>query len=249
MNAGTNAGTVADHPEITRYPLMEKPLIGFLLAATAGAMNAWTLAHAQTFATVQSGNVVQAGYRLAQGDWPAFWFSALSVLAFGIGSAACGFLMVDALKRGKVYTPFVLFVQGLMLVILAFMARAGSLEPHYIAFVVSFIAGAQGNAFHKSRGMLYGNVAVTFVVQMAFNFLVQSMVNRTGINGKTNLSWAGLFFLVLLGFAGGGAIGFFADRHIEASSLFLAAAIALLLGVIASADTSKVDPSAGGLIG
>ncbi|KAA0971905.1 DUF1275 domain-containing protein [Aureimonas fodinaquatilis] len=240
---------VAVHPEITRYPLMEKPLTGFLLAVMAGSMNAWTLAHAQTFATVQSGNVVQSGYRLVQGDWEAFTFSSLSVLAFGIGSALCGALMTSMLHKGKVYTPVVLFGMFAALVALAFSARAGSLEPQYIAYGISFIAGAQGNAFHKDRGMLFGAVAVTFVVQMAFNFLVQSLYSRTGINGKSNLSWAGIFFLTLLGFAGGGAVGFLIDQRIAGAAIFLPAAIALVLGAMALANPEKADPTPGGLIG
>lgn len=243
------AATAGDHPELTRYPLMEKPLVGFLLAVMAGSMNAWTLAHAQTFATVQSGNVVQSGYRLVQGDWQAFWFSTLSVLAFGIGSALCGALMTAMLRKGKVYTPVVLFGICVVLLALAFCARGGVLEPQYIAYAISFLAGAQGNAFHKNRGMLFGAVAVTFVVQMAFNFLIQSLFSRTGINGKSNLSWAGIFFLTLLGFAGGGAIGFFVDQQFSGAAIFLPAAIALALGFIALGEPREADPTPGGLIG
>ena len=66
-----------------------------LLAFVAGLMNAWTLHHAQTFATVQSGNVVQSGYRLVQGDWSGFTFALASVIAFGLGSALCGVLMTN----------------------------------------------------------------------------------------------------------------------------------------------------------
>lgn len=232
-----------------KYPLMEKPFVGFLLAMMAGSMNAWTLANAETFATVQSGNVVQSGYRLVQGDWQAFWFSSLSVLAFGIGSGLCGVLMSSMSRKGKAYTPAVMWTMCIVLVALAFCARGHVLEPQYIAYAISFLAGAQGNAFHKDRGMLFGAVAVTFVVQMAFNFLAQSLFSRTGINGKTNLSWAGVFFLTLLGFAGGGAIGFLVDKQFAGASIFLPAAIALILGVIAINIPSEADPTPGGLIG
>ncbi|WP_425452508.1 hypothetical protein [Methylobacterium radiodurans] len=47
------------------------------MALVAGSMDAWTLFSAQTFATGQSGDVVQSGYRLVQRDWQAFSFSAL----------------------------------------------------------------------------------------------------------------------------------------------------------------------------
>jgi uncharacterized membrane protein YoaK (UPF0700 family) len=245
-------GTIAmDHPAIARYPLMERPYTGFLLALMAGSMDAWTLSQAQTFATVQSGNVVQSGYRLVQGDWQAFSFSALSVLAFGIGSAVCGALMTSMLRKGEVFTPIVLLAICAVLVGLGLGARSGAVEPQYIAYGISFVAGAQGNAFHKARGMLFGAVAVTFVVQMAFNFVVQSLFSETGPKGKSNLSWAGIFFLTLLGFAGGGAIGYLVDQQFAGAAIFLPAAIALIIGLIAFGESRKVDPdpTPGGLIG
>ncbi|OSP53809.1 hypothetical protein BV911_16000 [Pseudoruegeria sp. SK021] len=216
----------------------------------AGLLNAWTLANAETFATVQSGNVVQSGYRLAQGDWAGFIFAFGSVIAFGMGSAICGVLMTTMLRRGKVFTPVVLWFEVVALVALAVASRMGLIDPHIVAYAVSFIAGAQGNAFHKDHGMLYGNVAVTFVVQMAFNFVAQAMFKKDGINGEPNMMWAGVFFSVLLGFAGGGAIGFILDAQVfNHASMFLAAAIALVLAVLAMKHPKTADPSSGGLIG
>lgn len=245
---------IKDHPEKVRYPLVERPGVGFLLAFMAGSMNAWTLPNAQTFATVQSGNVVQSGYWLAQGDWEKFSFPFLSVIAFGLGSAFCGILMTSLLRQGRVFTPFILFLQAAMLLVLAYLAQFmvvdGTLNAHYIAYAISFAAGMQGNAFHKDHGMLYGNVAVTFVVQMAFNFLIQGLFKRQGINGEPNLMWSGIFFLILLGFAAGGGIGFLVGNQLLSSgAIILPAVIACILGVIALRDESTpgaVDPSAGG---
>jgi len=248
--------TINAHPETVRYPLLERPFIGFLLAFMAGSLNAWTLPNAQTFATVQSGNVVQSGYWLAQGDWEKFTFPFVSVIAFGLGSAFCGILMTSLLRKGKLYTPVILFLQALLLVILAIFAHVHAQDPaaavnvHYIAYAISFVAGMQGNAFHKNHGMLYGNVAVTFVVQMAFNFLVQGLFKRQGINGEPNLYWSGVFFLVLLGFAAGGGIGFLIGGYVLASgAIVLPAILAFTLGCIAVKDTkvnAPVDPTSGG---
>ncbi|MCK0207602.1 DUF1275 domain-containing protein [Starkeya koreensis] len=247
---------IHDHPEKIRYPLVERPFVGFLLAFMAGSMNAWTLPNAQTFATVQSGNVVQSGYWLAQGEWDKFTFPFLSVMAFGLGSAFCGILMIRRLRKGQIYTPVILFLQAAMLIVLWYLAHMAVADPgaavnaHYIAYAISFVAGMQGNAFHKNHGMLYGAVAVTFVVQMAFNFLVQGLFRREGINGEPNLMWAGIFFLTLLGFAAGGGIGFLVgDYVLQSGAILLPAAIALILGLVALKDSRKpgaVDPSAGG---
>ncbi|WP_334174041.1 YoaK family protein [Pseudoxanthobacter sp.] len=250
------SSVINDHPEKIRYPLVERPFIGFLLAFMAGSMNAWTLPNAQTFATVQSGNVVQSGYWLAQGDWEKFTFPFLSVIAFGLGSAFCGILMTTLLRRRVVFTPFILFLQAAMLVVLWYLAHlkvqdpTAAINPHYLAYAISFVAGMQGNAFHKDHGMLYGNVAVTFVVQMAFNFLIQGLFRKQGINGEPNLYWSGLFFLVLLGFASGGGIGFIiGDYVLESGAVLLPAVIALIIGIVALRDARQngaVDPTAGG---
>ncbi|GAA1856902.1 DUF1275 family protein [Microbacterium koreense] len=257
---------IQDHPEKIRFPLMERPFVGFLLAFMAGTLNAWTLANASTFATVQSGNVLSSGYWLIQGDWEKFQFPFISVLAFGIGSALSGVLMTAFLRSGRTFTVGILSTQVVLLVILGLVAMAtvgtavvpwetgldlGALpEEHaqYIAYGISFVAGAQGNAFHKNHGMLYGAVAVTFVVQMAFNFLAQAAFKKVGINGTPNLKWAGIFFLTLLGFSGGGAIGFLVDATIvNGASIFLSAAIALALVVAALRMKRKnVDPTPGG---
>lgn len=256
---------IQDHPERVRFPLMELPGVGFLLALMAGSLNAWTLANASTFATVQSGNMISLGYWAIQGNWAKFTFPALSVLAFGLGSAACGVLMTSLLRSGRVMTVAVLATQAVLLVILGVLAltlvgqgsgvetaldltREHSAAAHWIAIAVSFVAGAQGNAFHKNHGMLYGNVAVTFVVQMAFNFLVQSFFKRKGINGEPNLMWSGIFFLTLLGFAGGGAIGFLVDKVVaNGASIFIPAVIALVLvGIASSRKFRDVDPTPGG---
>lgn len=236
--------------DLPRFPLMERPLVGFLLAFMAGTMDAWTLGNAQTFATVQSGNVVSSGYWLVQGDWTRFGFAFYSILAFGLGSLTCGILITTMLRRGRSYTPWVLFAQTAILAVCGVFALRGDCDPHHIAYAVSFVAGAQGNAFHKSNGMLYGNVAVTFVVQMAFNFLIQAAFSRNGINGEPNLKWAGLFFFILLGFAAGGAIGFLVDAVTDGVALFLPAAIALVLAFLALTDRGRrTDPTPGGLIG
>lgn len=265
MSSPPTTPIIQAHPETIRYPLMELPLVGFLLAFIAGSLNAWTLANASTFATVQSGNVVSVGYWLSQGDWSKLWFPALSVVAFGLGSALCGVLMTSFLRRGKIMTVPVLVAEAIILVILGILAWVLVNDPivagkaldltvtqsataHWIAIGVSFVAGAQGNAFHKNHGMLYGNVAVTFVVQMAFNFLVQSAFKKEGIMGTPNIKWSGIFFLTLLGFSGGAGIGFLMDREIHNGlSIFLSAAIALALVFVSLRRLEKnVDPTAGG---
>lgn len=228
------------------FPLMENKKIGFILAFCAGLMNAWTFFHAKTFATVQSGNVIQVGYRLVEGDWTAFWFAFSSILAFGLGSALCGVLMATLLKEGKTFSSVVLWSECILLSIITFLAFFGTISADFLAVAISFVAGMQGNAFHKDHGMLYGNVAVTFVVQMAFNFLAQSFFKKIGINGDSNLVWSGIFFFVLFGFASGGALGFFCDKNIgDNTSLIIAIFSLIMISVFSRKNKSASDPRTG----
>ncbi|WP_162559891.1 DUF1275 domain-containing protein [Methylobacterium radiodurans] len=164
------------------------------------------------------------------------------MLAFGIGSAVCGLLMTSMLRIGKVFNPAILLAICVMLIGLGLIARSGILELQYIAYGISFIAGVQRDAFHKVRGMLFGAVAVTSVVQIAFNFVAQSLFSTTGPKGKLNMSWAAIFFLTLLSFAGCGDIGYVSDQQFAGAAIFMPTAFALVIGLIALGEPRKLDP-------
>ncbi len=253
-------------------PFMEWPLIGFVLAAIAGLMNSFTLIFAGTFATVQSGNVASSGIYLSTQDGPKWIFAIVSVFAFGLGSFSGGILMTLIKKKGKQYSVAMLTILGVLAAILSLIVVfSGFKEYHWIAYGVSFIAGAMGNAYHKDNNALYGAVAVTFVVQMAFNFLAQSLFAKKGLDGQSNLKWSGVFFSVLLGFASGGALGAWlivlmgtdptgfmgesGPAHLEPNGgwvLMLVAALFFLLALISGKriqEHESADPTPGGYMG
>lgn len=253
-------------------PFMEWPVIGVLLAAIAGLMNAFTLIFAGTFATVQSGNVASSGIYLATHDGPKWVFALVSVLAFGLGSFCCGLLMTALKLRGHQFSVAVLVSLGLITAALSLLVVFGAIsEYHWVAYGVSFTAGAMGNAYHKDNNALYGAVAVTFVVQMSFNFLAQALFRRRGIEGQSNLKWAGIFFSVLLGFAGGGLLGAWlivlwgtdpsgfmgkeGPVHLDPSGgwvLMIAAVLFFLLAGISGrivGGNREADPTPGGYMG
>lgn len=228
------------HP--ASVPLMETPAIAFLLAVSAGLLNAWTFANAKVFATVQSGNVIQVGYQLVAGDYPKFFFAAGSVVAFGLGSFLAGAFIAVALRKGGRYSPS---IQGTLVALLGLsvvLIATNALAPEYVAMIISFAAGMQGNGFHKIKGKLYGNVAVTLVVQLAFNYLMQAFFAKRGADGTSNLGNSGLYFLVLLGFAGGGAAGFGLD--LIWGGLSIIGAMLITVALMGAAIETETDPDA-----
>ncbi|MBS1028900.1 hypothetical protein JK196_11970 [Gluconobacter albidus] len=134
----------------------------------------------------------------------------------------------------------------MLLFIITVFSFSNTVPLAFLAVAVSFVAGMQGNAFHKDHGMLYGNVAVTFVVQMAFNFMAQSFFKKNGINGESNLMWAGIFFFVLFGFASGGALGFFCDKYIgNNTSLIITITSLVLITIFSNKTNLNTDPRTG----
>ncbi|WP_099332469.1 DUF1275 family protein [Actinomyces minihominis] len=228
------------HP--SSFPLMELPHIALILAISSGLLNSWAFSNAGTFGTAQSGNVIQMGYQAMAGNWPKFFFVSGAVLAFGVGAFVAGGIIAVCLRSGKRYTPalqgLLMFAIGIALVLIVTKA----LRPEYITWIISFAAGVQGNGFHKIKGMVYGNVAVNVVLQLAFNYLMQSFFSKKAPNGMSNLYTSGLYFMVLVGFGAGGGIGFLADHLWNGLSVVLVLLVSALLIFLAREDPTDPDP-------
>lgn len=224
------------------FPLMERPASAVVLAFVAGTLNAWTLLTVGTFATVQSGNVVMAGYYGVQGDGTRTLVAVSAIVAFGLGAALSAMAMAMILHRGGVYSPWILGVEALVLLTCGVLVGIGAAPVMVIALCISFIAGVQGNAFHRDHGMLYGNTAMTLVVQMTFSFIGRAVVSSAADDGEPHLRTAGIYAVVLVGFAGGGAAGFLLAMLWTAAPLIAAAVILAVFGVVAARATGPVDP-------
>lgn len=225
-------------------PLMERPGTAAILASVAGLFNAWTFQNAGTFATVQSGNIVSAGYFTADGDWERVGAVLASILAFAVGAAACAITVGLLVHAGMPYSPLILAAEALAVAALVPLSQSASAAA--VAVAISCIAGVQGNAFHRDRGMLYGNTAVTFVLQSTASLLGRALIRRRANDGEPHVRPAGVYALVLVAFAGGGAVGFLADRLWSSGSLLLAAVILGILAVTAALSRRDfVDPGQG----
>lgn len=183
------------------------------------------------------------GYQLAAGDWEKLLYASGAFLAFGLGSFFAGAFIAVALRKHGRYSPAVQGVLVALLVLSLILIVTDSWKAEYITWIISFAAGMQGNGFHKIKGMLYGNVAVTLVVQLAFNYLMQSFFSKKDSAGTSNLYNSGIYFLVLLGFAGGGAIGFGMDKLWNGLSIVGAIIITSALMIASLRDPADPDPS------
>lgn len=226
-----------------KFPLLETAPAAVTLALVAGLLNAWTLGQVGTFATVQSGNLVSIGYFLAGADPSRAWSAVVSVLAFAVGAFLCSIYVLWRAREQRPYSAEVLFLEIVLLVALTVVTLISGAHPWWIAWTISFLAGVQGNAFHRETGMLYGNVAVTFVVQMAASLTGRAVGRKIADDGQPHLRPAGAYLLVLLAFAGGGGAGFALNMLWHSASMLVAALALAALFVAASVARGAVDPS------
>ncbi|MEV4666296.1 YoaK family protein [Microbacterium sp. LWO12-1.2] len=226
-----------------QYPLLETAGAAVALALTSGLLNAWTFAQVGTFATVQSGNLLSIGYFLAEGDHAKVLLAATSVIVFAFGAFVCSIYVLWRARESRPYSAEVLVFELTVIAILALLTATTGISGWIVAWAVSFIAGVQGNAFHRETGMLYGNIAVTSVVQMAASLVGRALGRRISDDGQPHMRPAGAYLVVLIAFLVGGGLGFAIDQLWEGASLAAAAVLLLVLFLFAAADRGSVDPS------
>lgn len=213
------------------WPFMERPPVAFLLALVAGVLSGFTFYTVSLFSTVQSGNVVQVGFQLAAHRGVRWEHAVVAILAFGCGSAATAIVQIVLADRSTPYAPVILVLEALVLFAMGSALLVDRWSPLTYAYIVSFLAGMQGNAFHRLEGQLYGNVAVTLVVQMAFDRLARALVG----DRRTHLLQSALFFFILGGFALGGYAGAWGTQTFDQQILWLPASILVVTAILSVA--------------
>lgn len=235
--------SLVDARSFRRYPLLETVWASASLAFVSGLLDAWTFGQVGTFATVQSGNLISLGYFAADGQLARALLAASSVLVFALGAFTGSLLILWLSRRGSSYSAPTLLIEVVLICILAAVSLSDATAPMWIAWGISFLAGVQGNAFHRETGMLYGNIAVTSVIQMAASLLGRAVGRRIADDGERHLRPAGAYLAVLAAFAAGGGGGFGLNLVWEGLSLALAAAVLLTLWTCAMCGRGTIDPA------
>ena len=235
--------TTATAAESARYPLLERVPSAATLALVAGLLNAWTFANAQAFATVQSGNIVTLGYEIVAGNWGRVGFVGVAILAFATGAFLCTLFILLMSRLRHTYSAAVLAFEVAALILLGILAATGGANAIALTWAVSFIAGVQGNAFHRETGMVYGNVAVTFVLQNVGSLLGRAAGHRIASDDQPHLRPAGAYLAVLVAFAVGGGAGFALDQLWRDLAFFVAALVLAVFALVAMTYRGPEDPT------
>lgn len=184
-------------------PLMQYPIIAIFLAIAAGTFDGYAYFTTQTFSTFQSGNIILFGYTLATSDFVKFVPVVISIATFALGAIVTAIIRDAFAKRGKIWTFSILVFEVVALVAIIFAIELKVFDAHQIVWLLAFLAGMQGNAFHKIGGMLYGNIAVTLNVQLAANYLAETFFKSNKEQRAVMFSKFFNYFIVLVGFGGG----------------------------------------------
>lgn len=95
---GTSISKLAAHSmHPASFPLMEQPGIASLLALGSGLLNAWTFAHAQTFATKKDPNGNSNLYNAGRYFFIVIGFAAGGAIGFGLDILWNGLSIVGAI--------------------------------------------------------------------------------------------------------------------------------------------------------
>lgn len=205
----------------TKVPLVELPIVAFFLAIAAGAMDGYAYYTTKLFATFQSGNIILTGFTLATDDFTKLYGTLYSIAAFSFGAMVLAFIRDTYVKNDKTWTFLVLAFEMIVMFLLAINSLHGLFSSLGIVYILAFLAGFQGNAFHYIDKMLYGNIAVTLNVQLAASYFGEWLIKLT--SNKSNETFKKFldYFIILIGFAFGAFISAILTKEIGSFTLLL----------------------------
>lgn len=141
----------------------EKLRVALLMALSAGFIDGFTFFHYDgRFAGAQTGNVIQAGIYLAQGDWVKFWDFAIPIFFFIAGVMFKVFYSTYLAKRRKFDALYMLSIQLVGMTVFSVMYAAFLKLPNSIFVgIISFFMAIQFDTFNRAHGMGYTSVFTT----------------------------------------------------------------------------------------
>ncbi len=206
---------------IVSMPLIELPIVAFFLAIAAGAMDGYAYFTTKTFATFQSGNIILSGYSIAADEMYKLLPAIISIASFALGSMVLAFMRDTIKSKNKLWTFTALSFEIIVLLVLVANSFHQLISDYHLAYILAFVAGFQGNAFHYINKMLYGNIAVTLNVQLAASYFAESIMKINSDKKKQLLKNCFDYFFILIGFAFGAFMAAIAAKHIGTYALII----------------------------
>ena len=196
--------------ETNAHPIQERLPIALLLATNSGFVDAYTFQyHAERFASLQTGNIIQAGISLARGQYHYALSFLIPILFFLLG-AAFNNILKHKFKPGKLSTQqhsLIVEAVGISLLVLV------QTQISSTAFItlLSFFLAIQLDAFPKVHGLPFTSVMSTGNLRHVGANLMTYVYTKN----KTALRNAGLFSLIILAFLFGAYISALISTYLQ----------------------------------
>ncbi|MCO6184453.1 YoaK family protein [Leuconostoc fallax] len=206
------------------HPIHEKFSIALLVAMNSGFVDAYTFQYQdQRFASLQSGNVIQAAVNFSQGNmhdavtfvWPIICFA----LGVSFNTIITHFFPA---KRLSIAQHSVLC----QLIGITLISLLGShLSETFFITMTSFIMAIQADTFTKMRGLPYGSVMATGNIRNIGKHVADYLLNHT----QESFDKARLFFSVVMAFLIGALLSGFLSQILDSLSLLGSSLILLII--------------------
>ena len=219
--------------EINKHPVHERLPIALLLAMNSGFADAYTFQHQDDrFASLQTGNIIQAGIAIAKGNISETLSFVLPILFFILGACFNGFLKHN-FKAGKLSTQqHSILVQILGITTVNLISN--QISSTAVITLLSFFFAIQLDAFPKVRGLPFTSVMSTgnlrsIGANLATYFYKKDQQTRQNII---------LFSLIVLSFLFGALVSTLLSYFLHNSTL-LGSSVILIVIFLLIFDFSK----------
>ena len=175
--------------------IKEKFRIALLFALNAGFMDGFSFFHFdERFIGAQSGNLIQAGINMAQGNFARFWDFAIPMIFFVLGVMTRGIYSNYLMKRHRFDATYLLFIQWVGVTIFALAYGLGlQLPVSLYVGIFSYFMSIQYDAFTKVHGFAYGSIFMTGNMKSMAAKLAQFFITKD----KENLRPVGIYALLI----------------------------------------------------
>lgn len=209
--------------------ISESIRLGTILSLTGGFMDAYSyLVRGGVFANAVTGNIVQTGINLADGNFSRAVYCFIPVLSFAAGVFVAEYIREKYGDRGKIHWKEVILWAE---VILVFLAGFIPQELNSIVnFSIAFICAMQVEAFRKIRGKAFATTMCTGNLRSGTELLSLGIFK----GDKEKKQQAMHYYWIDLVFCGGAVVGFFvchmfAERAIWFCLITLVVAILFIM--------------------
>ena len=217
--------------------IYESFLFVFILIFIGGFVNAYTYKlHGEYLASMNTGNMARMGIAITEHRIKDTGIYLMSICANAFG-AMMSFFLRQKISKGlvsKYYQRACLIAEFCIFIIIAFLPL--SLPNFIVNFTISFTCGFQLASFTAWEG----NVVATTLGSGNVRFLGEHLGNAIMFPSKKTIRTFILFLLITTGFTIGVIVGVYAIELMSKYSIFIPAALVLVLMIIDNCISKKI---------